>query len=112
MDFEVTLTAGDKDAVFGDTKEGTAGMRIAESMRMKGPKATPGPARSSTAKAKPDDTVWGKRANWVDMSGPIDGKTYGIAIYGSPLESAPSHAMARAGLRPLRRESILRERDG
>ena len=28
FDFEVTLTAGEKDAVFGDTKEGSASLRI------------------------------------------------------------------------------------
>src|SRR5690606_16901900 len=31
FDFDVTLTAGEKDVVFGDTKEGTMGIRIAES---------------------------------------------------------------------------------
>jgi len=89
MDFEVTLTAGDKDAVFGDTKEGTAAIRIAESMRLKGPKSTPGAGKIINSEGDSGDQAWGKRAKWVDMSGPIDGKTYGIAFMDHP--SNPRH---------------------
>ena len=80
FDFETTLTAGTKDVTFGDTKEGTFGIRIAESMRMKQPK-TPGEGRIVNSEGQRDDQVWGTRAKWVDMSGPIAGKTYGIAIF-------------------------------
>src|SRR6266571_1779382 len=36
FDFEITLHAPDKDVVFGDTKEGTMAVRLAETMRLKG----------------------------------------------------------------------------
>lgn len=84
FDFEVTLTAGDKDVVFGDTKEGTAAIRIAESMRLKGPKATPGAGKIVNSEGDSDGGVWGKRAKWVDMSGPIDDKIFGIAFMDHP----------------------------
>jgi hypothetical protein len=84
FDFEVTLTAGEKDVVFGDTKEGTAGIRIAESMRLKGPKATPGVGKIVNSEGDADGAAWGKRAKWVDMSGPIDGKIFGIAFMDHP----------------------------
>lgn len=84
FDFEITLKAGDKDVVFGDTKEGTAGMRIAESMRLKGPKATPGAGKIINSQGDVDGAVWGKRAKWVDMSGPIDGRSLGIAFMDHP----------------------------
>jgi hypothetical protein len=84
FDFEVTLTAGDKDVVLGDTKEGTAAIRIAESMRLKGPKATPGAGKILNSEGDADGNVWGKRAKWVDMSGPIDGKMFGIAFMDHP----------------------------
>lgn len=84
FDFEVTLTAGDKDVVFGDTKEGSAGIRIAESMRLKGPKSTPGAGKILNSEGDADGAVWGKRAKWVDMSGPIDGKIFGIAFMDHP----------------------------
>lgn len=83
FDFETTLTAGEKDATFGDTKEGTFGVRIAESMRLKQPKA-PGAGRIVNSEGLRDDKVWGTHAKWVDMSGPIEGKTYGIAIFDHP----------------------------
>jgi len=84
FDFEVTLTAGDKDVVLGDTKEGTAAIRIAESMRLKGPKTTPGAGKILNSEGDADGKVWGKRAKWVDMSGPIDGKIFGIAFMDHP----------------------------
>ena len=83
FDFEVTLTAGDKDAVFGDTKEGSAALRIAESMRLKQPKA-PGMGHIVNSEGVEDDKVWGEHAKWVMMSGPIGGKTYAINFMEHP----------------------------
>ena len=83
FDFETTLTAGGKDVKFGDTKEGTFGIRIAESMRLKQPKA-PGEGHIVNSDGLRDDKVWGTRGKWVDMSGPVGGKTYGIAIFDHP----------------------------
>ncbi len=84
FDFEMTLTAGDKDVVFGDTKEGTFAMRIAESMRLAQPKKQPGAGHILNDSGVTDDKVWGQHAKWVDMSGPVDGKTVGIAIFDHP----------------------------
>ena len=83
FDFEVTLTAGDKDAVFGDTKEGSAAIRIAESMRFKQPKA-PGEGHILNDSGVKDDKVWGQHAKWVTMSGPIAGKPYAITFMDHP----------------------------
>ena len=83
MDFEVTLTAGDKDAVFGDTKEGSAGLRIAESMRLKQPKE-PGKGHILNSEGDQDGKVWGAHAKWVMMSGPIGDKTYAITFMEHP----------------------------
>lgn len=89
FDFEITLTAGTMDVLLGDTKEGTAAIRIAESMRLKGPKATPGAGKILNSEGDTDGKVWGKRARWVSMSGPIDGSIYGIAMFDHP--SNPRH---------------------
>jgi hypothetical protein len=84
IDFTVTLEAQDKDVTFGDTKEGTMAMRIAESMRLKGPKNAPGAGHIVNSEGDADDKVWGKHARWVDMSGPVDGKVLGIAMFDHP----------------------------
>lgn len=81
LDFSVTLTAIGNDVVFGDTKEGTFGIRLAESMRLKG-----GLNKGHIANSEglTDAATWGKRANWVDYSGPVQDKTVGIAILDHP----------------------------
>jgi hypothetical protein len=84
FDFEVTLKAGEKDVTFGDTKEGTFGVRIAESMRLKAVKDAVATGKIVNSEGLRDDKVWGAHAKWVDMSGVIDGKTYGIAIFDHP----------------------------
>jgi Methane oxygenase PmoA len=85
FDFETTLTAGDKDVLFGDTKEGTAGIRIAESMRLKRPKnEPPGEGHILNSEGAKDGDAWGKRAAWVDMFGPVNGKVLGIAFMDHP----------------------------
>ena len=84
-DLEVTLTAGDKEVIFGDTKEGTMGLRIAESMRLKQPKNhPPGEGHIVNSEGIKDGATWGQKATWVDYSGPVDGKTLGIGMFEHP----------------------------
>ena len=84
FDFEIVLKAGDKDVVLGDTKEGSFGIRIAESMRLVQPKKQPGAGHILNSGGAKDGEAWGQRAKWVEMSGPVDGKTFGIAIFDHP----------------------------
>lgn len=88
FDFEITLKAGHKEVVLGDTKEGSFGVRIAESMRLThGKQAGLGHIALSTGVR--DGETWGKRAEWCDYFGPVEGKTVGIAIFDHPLN--PRH---------------------
>ena len=82
-DFEVTLVAGEKDVKFGDTKEGTAGLRIAESMRLKGHKGQ-GKGSIVNSEGHEGTKAWGQKARWVTMSGPIGEKTYSITFMDHP----------------------------
>lgn len=84
FDFEVALTAGAKDVIMGDTKEGSMAMRLAESMRLELPKKQPGQGHIVDDQGQRDNDVWGKHASWVDYSGPIDGKTLGVAFFDHP----------------------------
>lgn len=86
LDYEVRVIASQGDLVLGDTKEGTMAIRVNESMRVK-----PNPHNKGKAIGRiVQDTgvigaeTWGKRATWTDYSGPIMGKTMGIAIFDHP----------------------------
>ena len=90
MDFEITLFAGSEPLVFGDTKEGSMAIRVAESMRltpMKQPgqsKAAPGEGHIVLSTGQRDQDTWGKRAPWCSYYGPVDGRTVGVAIFEHP----------------------------
>ena len=83
MDFDITLTAA-TDCVFGDAKDGTFGIRIADVMNEKHTgKMTDSQGRVGMGE------VWGKRADWVDYVGTIEGEKLGIAIFDHPAN--PGH---------------------
>jgi hypothetical protein len=83
FDFEITVKAGDKPIVFGDTKEGSFGIRIAESMRFSHGKK-PGDGHIVLSSGQLDDKAWGKHSPWCDYYGPVQDKTVGIAIFDHP----------------------------
>lgn len=81
FDFEVTLHASNGDLTFGDTKEGTMAVRLAATMRLKG---KVGQGHIVNSEGVRDDETWGKRADWCDYYGPVQGQTVGIAIFDNP----------------------------
>jgi hypothetical protein len=82
FDFEITLYANpDAELVFGDTKEGSMAVRLAETMRLKG---KVGSGHIVNSEGIRDDQTWGKRANWCDYYGPVEGKIVGLAIFDHP----------------------------
>lgn len=80
IDFDITLKAGDQPVKFGDTKEGTMGVRVAETMRVDSKKG----GRIVNSEGQTDGGAWGKPAAWVDYHGPVEGETVGIAILNHP----------------------------
>src|SRR6185503_17257997 len=86
FDFDMTLKAGDKEVVLGDTKEGAMGLRVAETMRSKANKANGGKPTGQIilSTGVTGDDTWGKRAEWCDYYGPVEGKTLGVAIFDHP----------------------------
>ena len=98
IDNDITLQAKGKPVHFGDTKEGTFAIRINEQMReqMADKKPGKGVILGSTG-IKGEKETWGKPAPWVDYTGPIDGKTYGIAIMDHPTSAKhPTYWHVRA----------------
>jgi hypothetical protein len=81
LDFEITLHASNGNITLGDTKEGTMALRLAETMRLKG---AVGHGRIVNSAGVRDGETWGKRADWCDYYGPVDGKTVGVAIFDHP----------------------------
>lgn len=86
IDVRVHLEALSEDLVFGDTKEGTMALRLNPRLRVKG-KVAAGHMINSEGTTGKD--CWGERARWVDVSGPIDERTVGVAIFDHP--SNPRH---------------------
>lgn len=92
IDFAITLKATHGDVKFGDTKEGSMGIRTNPMLRLRSDKKR----GNHTAKGKSINSegvegkaMWGKRASWVDYWAPVDGNTVGIAIMDHP--SNPRH---------------------
>lgn len=83
LDFEVTVHASNGELTFGDTKEGTMALRLNESMRLVRDKK-PGPGHIVNSEGVRDGETWGKRAQWVDYYGPVDGQVVGVAIFDHP----------------------------
>ncbi len=80
IDFDITLHASEGPVAFGDTKEGTFGLRVGQSLRVDSKQG--GQIINSTGET--NAAAWGKRADWVDYHGPLDGETAGIAIFNHP----------------------------
>ena len=62
----------------GDTKEGTFAIRVVNGL------SKPNVKMSNSEGKVGEDEIWGKRANWVDYSGDVDGESLGIAIFDDP----------------------------
>jgi hypothetical protein len=87
IDFQITLQATVGPVVFGDSKEGSLGLRMAHWMRLvKKDRKTPQPTASVVnSEGVTGKAVWGKRAEWIDyFATDPKGKTIGIAVMDHP----------------------------
>lgn len=72
--------------VFGDTKEGSFGLRVNDVINGKG-----GKGKIENAEGKMGEKAcWGYPSDWCDYSGPIEGKVAGIAILADPKNPYPT----------------------
>jgi len=92
IDFDITLTAREK-VTFGDTKEGTFAVRLASALEEPHGGAPAQPERTGhlvdSQGGEGEKQVWGKRADWADYYGVLNGEPLGIAIFDHP--SNPRH---------------------
>lgn len=65
---------------FGDTKEGSMGVRVNDQIKVKGGNGT---YVNADGKAN-EKEVWGRRSDWNDYFGMVDGQAVGIAVFDDP----------------------------
>jgi hypothetical protein len=88
VDFDIELAAIER-AEFRDTKEGTFALRMATALDEL-PPTDRVPARTGTGKlrnaqgAEGEANVWGKRSEWVDYAGELDGERVGVVMMDHP----------------------------
>lgn len=80
VDFEIRMIASHGDLHFGDTKEAFFGVRVPGTMSAESKLG----GKIITSRGDTDDAAWGAVAEWTDYSGPVHGKTLGIAIFQHP----------------------------
>jgi hypothetical protein len=80
IDFDIAIKASEGPVKFGDTKEGSMGIRVAETMKVDAKLG----GKIINSEGQTDKDAWGKPAAWVDYYGPVDGETLGIAIFNHP----------------------------
>ena len=88
IDFAITLTASEEPVTFGDTKEGSFGLRIAESMRVQRRRQR-ALGHILNSEGHTDGDAWGKRASWVDYSGPVVDATGSEQVAGITILNHP-----------------------
>ncbi len=80
IDFDFAIEATSGPVIFGDTKEGMFGLRVASSMDVKNKQG----GKITNAEGLTDLEAWGKASPWVDYVGPVKDQTVGIAILNHP----------------------------
>jgi hypothetical protein len=78
IDCEFTIRARRGPVKMGDTKEGTFAIRLVKALE------SPAGHMKNSNDATDEITIWGKRADWVDYSGTVEGEDLGIAVFDNP----------------------------
>lgn len=96
--FDIELKATVCPIRFGDTKEGSFGVRVQDALRplkKTGATVTSSEGKMIAPPAEDNLAVWGQPAAWIDYSGTVDGKEVGIAVFDHPNNPTSSwHARA------------------
>jgi hypothetical protein len=78
IDCEFTVHATHGPLTFGDSKEGTFGIRVTKQLN------SPPAHMVNSLGAEGEKAIWGKRADWVNYDSKVDGEDLGIAILDHP----------------------------
>lgn len=91
--FDIDLHASVYPIIFGDTKEGSFGVRVNDQIR-EANKSGGGKLVNAAGQAG-EKAVWGYFSDWCDYSGLIDGKAAGVAVFAHPSNPSRSAWHAR-----------------
>lgn len=80
IDFAVELRASEGELKFGDTDEGSFGIRVPGTMAVDAKRG----GGILTSGGEKDLEAWGHAAEWVDYHGPVEGKPAGIVMFSLP----------------------------
>jgi hypothetical protein len=80
IDTTIVIKATDGDLTFGDTKEGSFAIRVAGSMKVTAKQG----GKITNNHGQTDGKTWGMPADWVNYTGPVNGKPAGIAMFSHP----------------------------
>ncbi len=80
IDWDQEFTATEGEVTFGDKKDAGLSIRVPSSMAVDSKKG----GQIVTSTGITDKDAWGKRADWVDYHGPVDGETLGVAMLDHP----------------------------
>lgn len=80
IDFAVVLVATEGSVTFGETKEGSFGVRANAPLTVDSQQG----AQLVNNRGQRDGAAWGMFADWIDDFGPVEGETLGIALFSHP----------------------------
>jgi hypothetical protein len=97
---DIDLHASVCPITFGDTKEGSLGVRVREALTEQGGKGVLKNAEGLSTEGKKNNVemkgCWGMVSAWCDYSGPVEDKTVGVTIFADPKNPSPSCWHSRA----------------
>ncbi|MBL8850760.1 MAG: PmoA family protein [Planctomycetaceae bacterium] len=91
LSYDTTFTAVGESVTFDDTKEGLFGIRLPNAMREAVANA---PVVGSNGEVG-SKLLWGKSMDWIDYTGPVDGRLCGVTVMDHPDNFRPSRYHVR-----------------
>ncbi len=90
LDFDLTLQAKEEPVVFGDTKEGSFALRVAQGL------VADAGGTLLDSEERTGKNVWGKRSRWIQARGKVNGQAAAVVLADhSENPRSPTHWHAR-----------------